>query len=75
MIGLRWAIDRAMDSHRSAGGEKQRNREHITNHADHAFSPEVMVEKYVDMYRSLLPALSLQMASAHGDIPRGLVFT
>ena len=56
--GLRWAVDCAMDFHRSPADNKQRNRERIMKHANHAFSPETMVEKYVEMYRSLLPTLA-----------------
>lgn len=56
--GLRWALDRAMDFHRSPAEEKERHRQRIMYEAQNTFSPDKMIEKYIGMYRSLLPMLS-----------------
>ncbi len=56
--GLRWALDRAMDFHRSPEKEKEHNRKRIMDDAQDAFSPDKMVGRYIDIYRSLLPMLA-----------------
>lgn len=56
--GLRWAIDRAMEFHNLPDEVKSVNRSRVMEEADFAFSPDNMISKYQEIYRSLLPSES-----------------
>jgi starch synthase len=52
--GLRWAVDRAMDFHRSSADDRNREIRRVMRESKHEFSHDQVARQYIERYESML---------------------